>query len=60
VCSIGIVEELYLNEYGIFEDAYKNIWLFILMVYNKLRMISALGYRPPEQFEVESTLNTFA
>jgi transposase InsO family protein len=54
------VEEVYLNEYGSFEDAYKNIWRFIEKVYNKKRLHSSLGYRSPEQFEVEFALNTVA
>ena len=54
------VEDAYLNEYGTFEDAYKNIWRFIEKVYNKKRLHSALGYRSPEQFEVEFALNTVA
>ena len=54
------VEEVYLNEYGTFEDAYKNIWRFIEMVYNNKRLHSALGYRSPEQFEMEVALNTVA
>jgi transposase InsO family protein len=54
------VEEVYLNEYGTFEDAYSNIWRFIEKVYNKKRLHSSLGYRSPEQFEVEVALNTVA
>ncbi len=54
------VEEVYLNEYGTFEDAYKNICRFIEKVYNKKRLHSALGYRSPEKFEMEVALNTFA
>ncbi len=54
------VEEVYLNEYGTFEDAYKNIWRFIEKVYNKKRLHSALGYRSPEQFPVEVAFNTGA
>lgn len=53
-------EEVYLNEYGTFEDAYKNIWRFIEKVYNNKRLHSALGYRSPEQFEMEVALNTVA
>jgi transposase InsO family protein len=36
------VEEVYLNEYGTFEDAYSNIWRFIEKVYNKKRLHSSL------------------
>lgn len=54
------VEEVYLNEHGTFEDAYKNIWRFIEKVYNNKRLHSALGYRSPEQFEMEVALNTVA
>jgi len=51
-------EEVYLNEYGTFEDAYENIWHFIKNVYNKKRLHSALDYRSPNQFELEVALNT--
>lgn len=54
------VEEVYLNEYGTFEDAYRNIWRFIEKVYNQKRLHSALDYRSPEQFEMEVALNTVA
>jgi transposase InsO family protein len=54
------VEEVYLNEYGIFEDAYRNIWHFIKKVYNKKRLHSALDYMSPDQFELEVALNTVA
>ena len=53
-------EEVYLNEYGTFEDAYQNIWRFIEKVYNKKRLHSALGYRSPDRFEMEVALNTVA
>jgi putative transposase len=53
-------EEVYLNEYETFEDAFKNIWNFIEKVYNKKRLHSSLGYKSPEQFELEAVLNTFS
>jgi putative transposase len=54
------VEEVYLNEYETFEDAYRNIWRFIEKVYNHKRLHSALDYKSPERFEVEVALNTIA
>lgn len=48
------VEEVYINEYETFEDAYKNIKHFIELVYNKKRLHSSLGYVPPEEFEKEA------
>jgi putative transposase len=54
------VEEVYLNEYETFEDAYRNIWRFIEKVYNHKRLHSALDYKSPERFEVEVALNTVA
>jgi len=54
------VEEVYLNEYETFEDALRNIWHFIEKVYNKKRLHSGLGYKSPEQFEMEVALNSVA
>lgn len=54
------VEEVYLNEYETFEDALRNIRHFIEKVYNKKRLHSALGYKSPEQFEMEAALNSLA
>ena len=54
------VEEVYLNEYETFEDAIRNIRHFIEKVYNKKRLHSALGYKSPDQFEMEAALNTAA
>jgi transposase InsO family protein len=54
------VEEVYMNEYETFGDALRNIWRFIEKVYNKKRLHSSLGYRSPEQFEMEVALNTIA
>jgi len=47
------VEEVYINEYLTFEDAYKNIKHFIELVYNKKRIHSGIGYITPEEFELE-------
>ncbi len=51
-------EEVYLNEYGTFKDALKNICHFIEKVYNRKRLHSSLGYKSPDQFEREAALNT--
>ena len=53
-------EEVYLNEYETFEDALRNIRHFIEKVYNKKRLHSGLGYKSPDQFEMEIALNTVA
>ena len=53
-------EEVYLNEYETFEDAFINIRHFIEKVYNKKRLHSGLGYESPDQFEMEIALNTVA
>ena len=54
------VEEVYMNEYETFEDAYKNIKKFIEAVYNKKRLHSSIGYVPPEEFEREVLNNRAA
>lgn len=46
-------EEVYINEYETFEEAYKNIKHFIELVYNKKRLHSSIGYVPPNEFERE-------
>jgi putative transposase len=46
-------EEVYLNEYYTYADAYDNIQRFIEDVYNKKRLHSSLGYKSPEAFEQE-------
>lgn len=50
-------EEVYMKEYRTFQEAYDNIGQFIDGVYNKKRLHSSIGYRPPEEFEKE-VLNT--
>ena len=52
-------EEVYMNEYKTIDDVYRNIKQFIEEVYNKKRLHSSIGYKPPLEFEQE-TLNTTA
>jgi putative transposase len=44
-------DEVYRNEYRDFEDALSSISQFLEVVYNQQRLHSALGYRPPTEFE---------
>lgn len=44
-------EEVYMNEYYSIEEARQNIRRFIEEVYNKKRLHSAIGYKPPAEFE---------
>lgn len=46
-------EEVYMNEYKTMEDACCNIEQFIKEVYNKKRLHSSIGYKPPMEFENE-------
>jgi len=45
------VEEVHMNEYQTFEEAYDNIKEFIEQVYNEKRLHSGIGYMPPNEFE---------
>jgi transposase InsO family protein len=44
-------EEVYLWDYKSFEDVKRRVPYFIEEVYNDRRLHSALGYRPPNEFE---------
>jgi hypothetical protein len=44
-------EEIYANEYRDIDELRSNIEEFIDRYYNRQRLHSALGYRPPEEFE---------
>jgi putative transposase len=44
-------EEIYANQYRDLDDLRQNVSGFIESYYNRVRLHSALGYRPPEEFE---------
>jgi putative transposase len=48
-------EEIYANEYRDLEHLRENIAAFIDHYYNRVRLHSALGYKPPEEFEQAAT-----
>ena len=48
-------EEIYANQYRDLEHLFANIAVFIEQYYNRLRLHSALGYRPPEEFEQQAS-----
>jgi len=47
------VEEVYLADYETITDAKESLKKFIEEVYNKKRLHSSIGYKPPEEFEKE-------
>lgn len=47
------VEEVYLADYDTIVDAKESMKRFIEEMYNKKRLHSSLGYKPPEEFEEE-------
>ena len=51
-------EEIHANEYRDLDDLRTNIQAFIEEYYNRLRLHSALGYRPPEEFEQAANSTT--
>ena len=48
-------EEIYANQYRDLDHLFANIEAFIEQYYNRCRLHSALGYRPPEEFEREAS-----
>jgi putative transposase len=48
-------EEMYANQYRDLDHLFANIKAFIEQYYNRCRLHSALGYRPPEEFEREAS-----
>ena len=44
-------EEIYANAYRDLEHLHRNMAAFIDQYYTRIRLHSALGYRPPEEFE---------
>ena len=53
-------EEVYRFEYRDLADAGRHIRRFLEQVYNERRLHSALGYRPPVEFEEQLVLNSAA
>ncbi len=53
-------EEIYANDYQDLEHLQGNVEAFIEQYYNRCRLHSALGYRPPEEFErdARTTVNS--
>jgi putative transposase len=51
-------EEIYANQYSDLDDLRTNIEEFIERYYNTCRLHSALGYRPPEEFEQAALTET--
>ena len=49
-------EEIYANQYDDLEHLRANIEEFIEQYYNRQRLHSALGYRPPQEFEQQAEL----
>jgi putative transposase len=53
-------EEIYANEYRDLDHLRTNIAEFIDSYYNRVRLHSALGYKPPEEFEQAANASTIS
>jgi transposase InsO family protein len=53
-------EEVYLLDYGTFDEAFDNIKIFIESVYNEKRLHSGIGYLSPIEFKEALTINSVA
>jgi hypothetical protein len=53
-------EEIYANEYRDLDHLRANIAEFIDSYYNRVRLHSALGYKPPEEFEQDANTSTIS
>jgi transposase InsO family protein len=53
-------EEIYANEYRDLDHLRANIAEFIDSYYNRVRLHSALGYKPPEEFEQAANASTIS
>ena len=53
-------EEVYRQEYRDLADARRSLERFIEKIYNSRRLHSALGYRPPVEFEAQSPMQASA
>jgi transposase InsO family protein len=50
-------EEVHMQEYTDYDDAYQNIQVFIEEVYDKKRIHSKIGYLPPNEYEKRANLS---
>ena len=46
-------EEVYLNDYGTYQDVVARLPRFLDQVYNEKRLHSALGYLSPKEYEAQ-------
>jgi putative transposase len=53
-------EEIYANQYRDLDHLRANLAEFIDSYYNRVRLHSALGYKPPEEFEQDANTSTIS